>query len=98
MRYGIPLMASSGYVAQVEEMLCAACGTCEEACPFGAVEVEEKAIVSWEPCMGCGVCVGQCPTGAMSLSRDERKGEPLDVRVLAGPGPVASQNGEGRRI
>jgi len=82
-KYGIPLMASSGYVAQVEEATCVACGTCEEACPFGAVTVEGKAFVDWEACMGCGVCVGQCPSGAMSLTRDERKGEPLDVWALA---------------
>jgi Fe-S-cluster-containing hydrogenase component 2 len=41
-RYGIPLMASSGYVAQVNNDLCAACGTCENICPFGAVEVEGR--------------------------------------------------------
>jgi Pyruvate/2-oxoacid:ferredoxin oxidoreductase delta subunit len=37
---------------------------------------------SWELCMGCGVCVEQCPTQAMTLVRDEKKGIPLDVRVL----------------
>ena len=88
-KYGMQLMASSGYVAQVDEMLCVACGTCEEACPFEAVEVAEAAIVDWETCMGCGVCVGQCPNEAMSLVRDERKGEPLDVRLLAEPERVA---------
>ncbi len=87
-KYGVPLMASSGYVAQVDKALCAACGTCEEACPFEAIQVGESAIVSWEACMGCGVCVGQCPNEAISLERDERKGEPLDVRALAGLEPV----------
>lgn len=82
-KYSIPFMVSSGYVAGVDEMLCAACGICEEACPFGAIEVEETAIVGWEVCIGYGVCAGQCPDEAMSLVRDERKGEPLDVRVLA---------------
>ena len=82
-KYGIPLMASSGYVAQVDEMLCAVCGICEEVCPFGAIEVEEMAIVNWEVCMGCGVCEDQCPAEAISLERDGRKGEPLDVQGLA---------------
>ncbi len=90
-RHGIPLMASSGYVAQVDEILCAACGTCEQACPFEAIEVEEMAIVNWEACMGCGVCVGQCPNEAMSLVRDERKGEPLDVRALAQSGSATQR-------
>ena len=34
--------------------------------------------------MGCGVCLGRCPNEAMTLVRDERKGIPLDVRMLAG--------------
>ena len=89
MKYGIPLMASSGFVAQVDDMLCAACGICEEACPFEAVEVKETAVVEWEACMGCGVCVAKCPSEAMTLVRDERKGDPLDVRELAKPEPAA---------
>lgn len=82
LKYGIPMVAPSGYVAQVDEMLCAACATCEETCPFEAVQVNGTAIVNWEACMGCGVCAGQCPNEAMSLVRDERKGIPLDVRLL----------------
>jgi hypothetical protein len=30
-----------------------------------------------------GVCVQRCPNDAMELARDERKGAPLDVRLLA---------------
>jgi ferredoxin len=33
--------------------------------------------------MGCGACEPQCPQEAISLVRDEAKGEPLDVRLLA---------------
>jgi ferredoxin len=40
-------------------------------------------MVNWETCMGCGVCVTQCPSEAISLLRDEKKGMPLDVRMLA---------------
>ncbi len=79
----VPVLASSGYVAQVDETLCAACATCEDACPFKAIQVNETSVVNWEACMGCGVCVGQCPDEAMSLVRDERKGVPMDVRLLA---------------
>jgi ferredoxin len=82
-QYGIPMMASSGYVAQVDKTLCNVCSTCEEACPFEAIQMNETAVVNWEVCMGCGVCVGQCPNEAMSLVRDERKGMPLDVLLLA---------------
>lgn len=82
-KYGTPMVASSGYVARVDESLCTDCKTCEDACPFEAIRVDGTASVNWEACLGCGVCVGQCSTAAMSLVRDERKGVPLDVRALA---------------
>ena len=81
-KYGAPTMASSGYVARVDEALCVACDTCKDACPFNAISIDGTATVKWEDCMGCGVCVGQCPNEAMSLVRDERKGVPMDVRIL----------------
>lgn len=81
-KYGVPMVASSGYVAQVDEAVCGACATCEEICPFEAIKVKETTVVNWETCMGCGVCVGRCPSEAMTLVRDERKGAPLDVRML----------------
>jgi ferredoxin len=83
LKYGIPMVAPSGYVAQVDESLCAACATCEETCPFEAIQMNGTASVNWDACMGCGVCVGQCPNEAVSLASDERKGIPLDIRLLA---------------
>jgi NAD-dependent dihydropyrimidine dehydrogenase PreA subunit len=82
MKYGNPVVASSGYIAQVDEMLCDACGTCVEVCPFDAVSMELVSVVSWSDCMGCGVCVGQCPSEAIDLVRDEQKGIPFDVRMV----------------
>ena len=82
-QYAVPMAASSGYVAQVNESTCEACAACEEVCPFEAVQVKETAVVNWKTCMGCGVCMGRCPNEAMVLVRDERKGIPLDMRLLA---------------
>jgi heterodisulfide reductase subunit A-like polyferredoxin len=82
-KYGTPLMASSGYVAQVDATLCVGCDTCKDACAFNAISVDGTASVKWEACMGCGVCVGQCPNKAMSLVRDEKKGVPFEIRLLA---------------
>ncbi len=82
-KFGTPMFASSGHVAQVDETQCIACATCEDTCPFGAIEVDDMAVVNWDSCMGCRVCIGQCPNEAMSLVRDERKGVPLDVRLMA---------------
>ncbi len=81
-KHGVTMMAPSGYVAQIDEDLCSACGTCAEVCPFGALSVEEISILDWEKCMGCGVCVDKCSEDAILLIRDERKGAPLDVRLL----------------
>lgn len=83
-KHGIPMAASSGYVARVDEALCSACSRCEEACPFDAIDVEDTAVVRWEKCLGCGVCVGQCTGGAVTLIRDEKKGVPMDIRIMAG--------------
>ena len=81
-KHGVPMVASSGYVAQVDEDLCIACGNCEEVCPFGAISVNGTSAVLWDKCMGCGVCEGRCDTGAIALTLDERKGYPLDVRQI----------------
>jgi formate hydrogenlyase subunit 6/NADH:ubiquinone oxidoreductase subunit I len=81
-RHGVPMMTSSGYVAQVDVERCAGCGNCQRTCAFGAIRVNDKATVDWERCMGCGACEGRCPNAAIVLMRDERKGIPLDVREM----------------
>ncbi len=81
-KYGVPMVASSGYVAHVDQTACTACGACEDKCPFGAIRMNGTATVSRQTCMGCGVCAGQCPAQAMGLVRDEEKGTPFDVRLL----------------
>jgi Pyruvate/2-oxoacid:ferredoxin oxidoreductase delta subunit len=80
---GTPILASSGYVAQVDQDLCAACGVCAGFCPFEAISVDDHwAAVDAEVCMGCGVCVAKCAQEALSLAREPNKGEPLEIRKL----------------
>ncbi len=84
-KYSVPMVASSGYVSQVDEALCSGCGECETACPFAAISFDGMAHVTWEKCMGCGVCVDRCTSGALSLALDARKGIPMDVRKIGIP-------------
>jgi ferredoxin len=80
---GTPMLASSGYVAQVDESACMACATCQETCQFGALAVGDLLMeVDQVKCMGCGVCVDKCPQEALSLKRDASKGEPLEILAL----------------
>ncbi len=81
-KHGVPMVASSGYVAQVDESVCIACGDCVSACPFEAMSLNGTSVVEWEKCMGCGVCEGQCEMEGITLVLDERKGIPLDVQEI----------------
>jgi ferredoxin len=69
-----------------------ACATCEDACPFKAIEVNEMSFVNWEACMGYEVCVGQCPNKAMSLVRDQRKTEIAILRCGHRAGIIGTES------
>jgi heterodisulfide reductase subunit A-like polyferredoxin len=67
-------------VLSKKEELCRACGECEKACCFDAINVRDvadgrqQALVTEALCTGCGVCNVACPTGAAALShfKDEQ--------------------------
>jgi Pyruvate/2-oxoacid:ferredoxin oxidoreductase delta subunit len=80
---GTPMLASSGYVAQVDGDLCVACGLCADYCQFAAISVDDgQARIDYQACMGCGVCVSHCPLEAIRLRREPAKGEPLEIGRL----------------
>ena len=77
------MLASSGYVAQIDESVCVGCAECLESCQFGALSMgDQRSRVDFEKCMGCGVCAEHCPTEAISLKREPAKGEPLEILAL----------------
>ncbi len=53
--------------AVVDKDTCVACGACADACPCGAIKVEDVAIVNEDECAGCGACVDACPAGAIKV-------------------------------
>jgi heterodisulfide reductase subunit A len=62
-----PEMTQSPTVAMVVAELCAACGACVKACPYGARSihpVRNVAIVNAALCQSCGACVVACPNKA----------------------------------
>lgn len=82
-RGGTPMLASSGYIAQLDPQDCIGCGTCEENCQFHAIHlVDYTAQIDHSNCMGCGVCVNHCDQQALSLVRDATKGAPLEILSL----------------
>jgi len=82
---GTPMLASSGYVAQIDEDECIACEICADYCQFGALEVDSDTFtmsVDYEKCMGCGICVDKCEQASITLVADEQKGIPLEICAL----------------
>ncbi len=82
----IPIMAPSGYVAEITDD-CMGCATCvdEAFCHFNAISMNEdgsKAVIDFNKCMGCGLCADRCPDGAINMRRESSKGEPLDIDEL----------------
>ena len=68
--HGRKLVDPSRFLAAVDPDACLACGTCEERCFFGAVELLDEGIAAIEAqkCMGCGSCQVTCTGDAITLS------------------------------
>lgn len=59
----------SGTVAETNQALCSACGTCVSICPYSAPGFNEKGKAEINPglCKGCGLCTASCRSGAIKL-------------------------------
>ena len=88
---------------------CLGCGACTEACPFGAIRVENQKAVILAGCTLCGACVSTCSFEAIAMHREETA-DPDDLGSWRGvwvfgeqqegvPAGVALELlGEGRRL
>ncbi len=47
---------------------CTLCGACREACPEGALTLEEETarpVIDFDRCLACGLCIKACPVGTL---------------------------------
>jgi Pyruvate/2-oxoacid:ferredoxin oxidoreductase delta subunit len=55
----------------IDADLCTACAACVDACPEGAMYMnddESLALVNLDKCNGCAACEAVCPTGAITMT------------------------------
>ena len=78
-RAGFSPLAGSGFVAQVADERCSACGGCVDACAFDALSLNGTGtvIIDAVRCLGCGACVGSCAEGALSLASADSGAGPV---------------------
>lgn len=64
---------------KVDKEKCIGCQACVDACPVGAISMENnKAVIDGAKCIDCGRCAQVCPQGAIfpgssSLSSGQRQ-------------------------
>lgn len=77
-------------IAQVNKVLCAGCGLCEKACPYGSIHVENRtSVVNSYLCKGCGTCSAACRNKAVTLIHfDDRQIVNELAGILSVDGPV----------
>ena len=61
---------ASATTSTVDESICSGCGLCVANCPYGALELIERADrvvshVNEALCKGCGNCAAVCPSDAI---------------------------------
>lgn len=82
-RNGIPMLASSGYLASFDPSRCTGCGDCSDVCVFSALTMKEgRAVLNPNRCLGCGNCAFACREGAVRMARAPEKGVPLELSDL----------------
>ena len=53
---------------------CLGLGDCQEACPYGAIQVcDGVAVVNREMCVGCGICAKTCPNHVIRIAPAKNK-------------------------
>jgi len=72
------ILRNNDYIINIDKELCALCGLCVEACPYGGISLDEQSgeFIICDLCGGNPACVKWCPTNAIQytqLSEGENK-------------------------
>lgn len=62
-------LIASPFVPRIDPDKCSACSSCVDACPVGAMQLDDVAQVNQEICIGCSVCVPTCDFEAIKMAR-----------------------------
>jgi heterodisulfide reductase subunit A len=79
--------------SQVNDSICAGCGTCESLCVYDAIDLvsdpncmgKKVANVSEAACRACGICIAACPSGAMEQKGFQNKQLNNMINAFLGP-------------
>jgi heterodisulfide reductase subunit A len=79
--------------SQVNDSVCAGCGTCESLCVYDAIDMvsdpncmgKKVANVSEAGCRACGICIAACPSGAMGQKGFQNKQLNNMINAFLGP-------------
>ncbi len=66
-------MAKNTGFLKFDQEKCILCGKCIDACPFGALSMNEQGIEVNENCRMCSMCVRTCEAGAITLEQKRGK-------------------------
>jgi len=69
--------------ATIDRKKCTVCGVCSDACPMGAISLQENQVEISDDCSLCGICVDTCEFGAISIP-EVGKGPAEDLQSYRG--------------